>query len=88
MEHDGVVNIASGEATQRQEVAKMISDVIEYKGKIHFDEKPASPNPPLSGEFAEKLMGWKPVTPLSEGLRVTVDWYAADRESREIKVKA
>jgi nucleoside-diphosphate-sugar epimerase len=87
LEHDGVVNIASGDATSRQEIAKMISDVIEYKGKIHFDDKPATASLPLSGELAEKLMGWKPVTPLSEGLRVSVDWHAADRESQMMKVK-
>lgn len=87
-EYDGIVNISGGEGTSRQNVAKMVSEVIEYKGKIHFDEKPAVPSPPLSGELAEKLMGWKAVTPLAEGLRVTVDWYAADRESTEMKVKA
>lgn len=87
-EHDGIVNISAGEGTSRQVLAKMISDVIEYKGKIHFDEKAATPSPPLSGELAEKLMGWKPETPLTDGLRVTVDWYAADRETREAKVQA
>jgi nucleoside-diphosphate-sugar epimerase len=88
LEPTGVVNIASGEATSRQEIDNVIADVIEYKGKIHFDEKPATPMLPLSGELAQKLMDWKPVTPLSEGLRVTVGWYAADRESQELKVEA
>lgn len=87
-EHDGIVNISAGEGTQRQVIAKMVSEVIEYKGKIHFDEKATISSPPLSGELAEKLMEWKAVTPLTEGLRVTVDWYAADRESTEMKVKA
>lgn len=86
LEHDGVVNIASGEGTPRLVLAKMISDVIEYKGKIHFDEKPATATLPLSGELAGKLMNWKPTTPLEEGIRVTVDWCAVDRETREVKL--
>lgn len=85
LDHDGVVNIAPGAMIDREALAKMISEVIEYKGKIHFDEKPSVPSLPLSGELAEKLMKWKPVTSLEEGLRVTVDWYAADRESRQMK---
>lgn len=89
LEHDGIVNIASGEMIERRALAKMISEVIEYKGKIDFDEKPAVPSLPLSGEIAEKLMKWKPMTTLEEGLRVTVDWYAADRETRQMnQVKA
>lgn len=87
LEHDGIVNIASGETTTRRAVAKLISDVIEYKGKIDFDEKLAISSPPLSGELAEKLLEWKAATPIAEGLRVTVDWYAADREARVMKVK-
>jgi len=84
-EHDGILNIASGDSVTRKEVARMIADVIEYKGKIHFDEKVAIASPPLSGELAEKLMKWKPPTTLEEGLRVTVDWYAAARETQEAK---
>lgn len=85
LEHDGIMNIASGETMTRQAISKMIADVIEYKGKIDFDEKPAIVSPPLSGELAEKLLEWKAATPIAEGLRVTADWYAADRESREVK---
>jgi nucleoside-diphosphate-sugar epimerase len=86
LDHSGILNIAGGEMIERKAISKIISDVIEYKGKIDFDTKSPSQALPLSGELAEKLMGWKPVTPIAEGLRVTVDWYAADRESREIKV--
>lgn len=86
--HDGLVNIAGGVTIERQALAKLISDVIDYKGKIHFDEKPAVTALPLAADLAEKLMGWKATTTLEEGVRVTVDWYAADRETREMKVKA
>lgn len=85
LEHDGIVNIGSGETIERQAIAKLISEVIEYKGKIHFEEKPAGPALPLSPEIAEKLMGWKASTPIAEGLRVTVDWYASNREAEEAK---
>lgn len=85
IEHDGIINIASGETIEREAVAKMISEVIEYKGKMHFDEKPENLSLPLSGELAEKLMGWKASTLIAEGLRVTADWYAADREIQEAK---
>jgi GDP-L-fucose synthase len=85
LDHDGIVNIAPGAMVDREALAKMISEVIEYKGKIHFDEKPSIPSLPLSGELAEKLMKWKPATSLEEGLRVTVDWYAADKESKQMK---
>lgn len=83
LEHDGVVNIASGETIERQAAVKMITDVIDYKGKIHFDKKLANTSLPLSGELAEKLMGWKAATPIVEGIRVTIDWYATNRETQE-----
>jgi nucleoside-diphosphate-sugar epimerase len=85
LDHDGIVNIASGQTVKRQAVAKMTSDAIEYKGTIHFDEKPANSSLPLSGELAEKLMGWKASTPITDGLRVTADWYAKEREMQEAK---
>lgn len=86
MDQSGIMNIAGGDMIERKAASKIISDVIEYKGKIDFDTKSVNQALPLSGELAEKLMGWKPVTSIEEGLRVTVDWYAADRESKEIKV--
>lgn len=85
LEHDGIVNITSGAMIERQAVAKMVSEVIDYKGKIVFDEKAPASCLPLSGELAEKLMGWKPVTAIEEGLRVTVDWYATERETQEAR---
>lgn len=88
LEHDGVVNIASGEAIERQAVAKIVAEVLEYKGKIQFDEKPAEPMIPLSGELAAKLMEWKPSISLEEGLRVTADWFAAERERETQEAEA
>lgn len=85
LEHDGIVNIGSGEALECQAIGKLVAEVIEYKGKIHFNEKPATPSLPLAPEIAEKLMGWKVSTPIAEGIRVTVDWYAASREAQEAK---
>lgn len=78
LEHDGLVNLGGVETATRGAVAKMITDQIDYEGKIHFDEREAGPFSSLSGELATKLMAWKPAVSLAEGVKKTVEFFTKE----------
>lgn len=86
VDYNGVVNIPASESTSRTKLAAMIAQSVEYKGKIHFDEKStALPFVPLSGDLATKVMKWKSALPLTDGLRGTVEWFLAERSQEVLK---
>jgi GDP-L-fucose synthase len=72
------LNIGTGEAVSIAELAHLIADVVGYGGDIAFDAtKPdGAPRKMLdSARFA--AMGWKAVTPLRDGLKLTYANYVA-----------
>jgi GDP-L-fucose synthase len=85
MEHyreAGLVNLGSGDVRSVRELAQMIRDVIGYQGELLFDV--TRPNGmPLKGLDSSVLagLGWRPVTPLADGIRRTYEWYLARRSS-------
>lgn len=83
LEIDGIVNIPGNDPTTRGAIAKMVSEQIAYKGQIHFDDKEVPPACLLSGDLAEKLLDWKAVTPIVEGVRVTVEWLKSEKTPQE-----
>lgn len=85
LEHDGLVNLGGVPTATRGAIAKMITDQIGYEGKIHFEEKEAGPFCALSADLAQKLMNWKPAVSLEDGIKMTVEFYAAKTEVPEAK---
>jgi GDP-L-fucose synthase len=71
-----LINIGFGSDITIQELANIISEIVGFCGKITF-------NPDVSDGTPRKLLdsskilslGWKPSTPLYDGLKSTVDWY-------------
>ncbi len=70
------LNIGTGEDLTIAELAKMISEIVGYKGKIAYDQsKPdGTPRKLLDVSRINKL-GWKAKTELREGINKTYGWY-------------
>jgi GDP-L-fucose synthase len=87
--HDSqMVNLSSGTDTSIREVVEILQEVSGFKGKVVWDttrlEGQARRRFDISK--AENDLGYKPTTSLEDGLRVTVDWYRANRATARNKV--
>ena len=72
------VNIASGIPVTIKDVLKEILISSDYEdADIKFDTtKPSMiPKRLIDIELSESLLGFKPKTPLSDGIKKTIDWY-------------
>ena len=77
-EADGrTFDIGSGELTSVREVAEEIRAIVGG-GDLRFGAQPDRPReqePVADPEPAAHALGWRATTPLTEGLRRTVEWY-------------
>jgi len=70
------VNIGMGEDISIKDLAKLIGDVVGYKGEIKFDtSKPDGMMKKLLDVSLAKKLGWTAKTDLKKGLKLTYDWY-------------
>ena len=71
-----IINIGSGSEVSINQLAKLISKIIGYKGKIFFDKSNPDGTPRKILDITKiKKKGWKPKTNLKEGFRKTIQWY-------------
>lgn len=71
-----IINVSSGIQYSIKEVAEIIKDIIDYKGKILWDA--TKPNGTIKRPLCTnkiKKMGWFPLTTLKDGLIKTIEWY-------------
>lgn len=70
------INIGSGVDLTINELAKLISSIVNYKGQIIWDKtKPdGTPKKLLDIELISRL-GWKSEIPLEKGLKETYEWF-------------
>ena len=70
------INIGTGKDVTIKEMAKIMKQVVRFKGKIFFDtSKPDGPPRKLIDVSRLSNMGWKYTTDLEQGLARTYDWY-------------
>ena len=71
-----LINIGTGHEISIYELAEKVKNVVEYKGELKFDNsKPDGiPRKLLDSSLISNL-GWIPETNLSEGLKITYDWF-------------
>jgi len=83
--YDGAdpVNIGSGEEISIHDLANRVALITAFTGRIAWDAtKPnGQPRRCLDVSRAEREFGFRARTSLDAGLRATVDWYLAARES-------
>jgi len=71
-----IINIGTGVDISIKDLVKLISDIVGFNGKIEFDtSKPEGMPRKLLDISKIKKLGWKPNTPLREGIIKTYDWY-------------
>jgi len=73
---DRHINLGQGEDVSIAELARAIAEVVGYKGDFRYlaDKPDGMPMKRLEGSRLAQ-MGWRPRTPLSEGLAETHRWY-------------
>jgi GDP-L-fucose synthase len=83
-EGEDPVNLGSGREISIAELSRTIADLVGYGGEIRWDRsKPnGQPRRMLDTSRARERFGWSARTRFEDGLRVTIDWYAANRDGR------
>ena len=70
------LNIGFGSDTSIKDLSKLISEIVGYGGEITFNSSAPDGTPRKLLDSSKIFsMGWKPSTPLHEGIKSTVDWY-------------
>lgn len=73
-----IINVGSGQEVTIRELARMIAEVVGYRGEIRFDStKPDGPPRKLLDSSRINALGWHARISLYDGLRSTFDWYRA-----------
>jgi GDP-L-fucose synthase len=70
------INMGSGQEISIEQLAKMISKVVDYSGEIVFNESRANGTPRKlldSSKIAQ--LGWSPQVKLEDGIVSTYDWF-------------
>lgn len=82
---DPWINIGSGEEYSIKDLAHIIAQEADYKGKITFDHYHPDGTPRKLLDVSRMIeYGWQPKTSLREGLRKTIAWYYEERLKRRI----
>ncbi|GEM_PF-1817412 len=73
-----VLNVGSGEATSIKEIVFLLAELMEIHKPIEFSSDPPNRNKVDNDHQADlrriqTVLGWKPATPLREGLRRTIE---------------
>jgi GDP-L-fucose synthase len=71
------VNLGSGMEISIKDLTETIARLTSYKGQIRWDtsQPNGQPRRALDTSKAEKLFGFKAMTPFEEGLKKTIEWY-------------
>ncbi|MDF9745861.1 GDP-L-fucose synthase family protein [Natrinema salsiterrestre] len=77
------INLGSGMEINIQELVEMITDLVDFDGKVEWDtSKPdGQPRRRLDVSRAKREFGWEASTPFEEGLRKTIEWYEDHRSN-------
>jgi GDP-L-fucose synthase len=71
-----VVNLGVGHDYSIREIAETIREVVGYSGELKFDSrKPDGMPAKLLESNCLKEMGWRPRTPIHQGLALTYEWF-------------
>jgi GDP-L-fucose synthase len=77
-----LVNLSSGRDHSIHELIETLKKVTDYKGSFSWDT--SRPDGQIRRLFdvskAEKDLGFRATTSLEDGLKITADWYRANRE--------
>lgn len=71
------INVGVGKGISIKDLALLISDIVEYEGKIVYDlSKPdGAPYKTMNNKKLIETFDWHPPTGLRQGIESTVNWY-------------
>ncbi len=76
------LNAGTGEEISIADLARLIAGIVGYEGRINWDiSKPNGMPRKLLDSSKCYALGWRPKTPLEEGIRKTYLWYLENRGS-------
>ena len=71
-----IINVGWGEDVTIAELARLIADIVGFRGTLAFDRsKPDGTPRKLLDVGKIRALGWQASTPLAAGIRATYDWY-------------
>lgn len=72
----GYINVGTGDEISIRELAKLIADLVGFRGELRFNTRFPSGTPrKLLDSSKLKDLGWSPKISLVDGLRQTIEWY-------------
>lgn len=76
-----IINVGTGEGVSIKELAYLIKEIAGWDGEFIFDaSRPdGAPCKTVDGRRGAQLLGWKPQTPLRQGIRNTVEDYLKNK---------
>ncbi len=83
------VNLGTDNELPVKELVGLIADATGYEGRIRWDDSrpDGQPRRAVDPSRARALFGFEATTSFEDGLRATVDWYLANRELAEARVR-
>lgn len=80
------VNIGVGKGIAIGDLARLIAEIVGYRGEIVFDpEKPdGAPYKTVDGSCGAALLNWRPARDFVTGVQETVAWYLANTQPGRI----
>ena len=72
-----IINVGSGDEISICDLAMQISEVVGYRGKIHWDETypDGTPRKLMESSRIKSIINWKPKFSLRTGIAQTYQWY-------------
>lgn len=84
--HISHINIGTGKDLTILELANLISELTEFKGKIKFNtDKPDGVAQKLLDISKAQKLGWTPLVSFSTGLKETIKWYINNKDTDGIR---
>ena len=80
-DHTPLLNIGCGEDRTIKEIASIVSEVVGYKGDLHWDQSKPDGTPQKLLDISQiKKIGWKPNIDLKDGTRSVYEWYLKEKD--------
>jgi len=81
------VNVGTGEELKIIEIARLIADIVGYRGAWKFDSnRQDGPPRKLADSRFLKSLGWTPRVGLCDGLQATYDWFCESCATGQLRV--
>ena len=76
-----IINVGCGEEISIRELAELVCDVVGFDGELTWDTtKPDGTPRKLLNITKLRTLGWKPSTPLRQGIAQTYEWFLNNHE--------